>query len=144
MDKETKTVAWEEVTAELEKMVAKRNKEYNKVFNDARISTVSTMVQQYKNLHPDCTEDEVKKYVQDYLDQEPDEFQRNFRLFAHQTGTMFTLLNQIITDINDFKELYMACNHQKLQAIAQQQAKAIAKAKAEQAAKEKAQKESKE
>lgn len=131
---EKNTVAWEEVTKELEKMVAQRNKEYNKVFNEARKNSVKVMVEQYRHQNPNCTEEDVKAFVKDYLDQEPDEFQRNFRIFAHQTGTMFTLLNQLITDVNDFKELYMACNNQKLQAIAKQQAKAIAYAKAQQEA----------
>ena len=57
-----------QVTKELEKMVAQRNKEYNKVFNEARKNSVKVMVEQYRHQNPNCTEEDVKAFVKDYLD----------------------------------------------------------------------------
>lgn len=111
-----KVLQWEDLQDELMELVNKRNDEYNKVFNDARGATAKVMVDNFLRLNPKATIEEVKQHVEDRLNQAPDEFQRNLRVYANSNGIMFNLLQQLNNEVAEFKELFLAINQEKLEA----------------------------
>jgi len=130
MNKEKiKTIMWEDVKDELEAVVATRNDEYNKSFNDARKATIRPIVDGYVAQHKDATQEEVKQFVEDYLAQTPDEFQRNLRTYCSTMGALWNMMNAVRVEVAELKDIYVACNDQKIQAFAKKQASLIRKAK---------------
>lgn len=116
-------ITFEQLLPHIEEIAAQTNEKYNKELAEARKSAACVMAQQYINSHANATEEEVRLYIEDFIKQSPSEFQRNLRIYVNAFGTMFNLLNQLFSEVNDFKNLFMAVNEQKLTAVANRYAK---------------------
>lgn len=117
---------YDELKEEIEKIVDQKNSEFNAKFNEARKQTVRIVVEKYKKDHPDATEADIKKFIEDYLAEEPDELLRQFRLYSNSFGALFNLTSQLLNEVADLKQLYIVCNDQKINAAARKHAKILA------------------
>lgn len=132
-EKEKKMITWEDIKPAIEELAKERNDEYVKRFNDARITAANVMVNDYLREHPNAKREEVIQMVDDHLNQSPDEFQRNLRIYVNSNGMLFNALQRINTDLNDFKEVFIAINQDKLEAWGRKQMRNMQKAEAEKA-----------
>lgn len=121
--KENKIITFDDLKDEIEKNCDVTKQKYFTDMVNARKTTANIMVKNYMALHPEATKEEVLKYANDYLEQTPSEFERNLRINANFIGTIFNSFQAMINEFVNFKELYIALNAQKLEAITNKELK---------------------
>ena len=139
----SKEITWEDLKDELEAVVNTKNQEYAESFRKARLSQVQIEAQKFMRANPYDEKTESKEsysarvnaYIKDFLDQTPDEFMRELRIFSHLGQSIITQIINMVGEFRDFKEVYLALNEKGIQEYAERhkeeieaQQKAIAQA----------------
>lgn len=138
-----KNITWEDCAEDLEKIINMRNDEYAEHFRKARAQEAQILTKKYIMDNPKKegeTDEEFKKriieFATDYINQAPDEFMRNLRIYCNLGTAVFNELVKLNGEIIDFKEVYMALHEDDIKNYAERhkdeilaQQKAMAQAK---------------
>ena len=120
-------ITWDDLREELEKAVNTKNDEYAESFRKARLSQVQIEVNKFMSANPYDKDKESKEeytakvnaFIKDFLDQTPDEFMRELRMFCHLGSSILTQQIAMVNEFRDFKEVYLALNEDKIKEYAE-------------------------
>lgn len=129
---QNKVLQWVDVEADVNEVVKQRNSEYMAAFEAARVKQANLLYRDYIAVHPqrDKSDEEyaaeVKEYILAVMADTPDELTRNMRIYSNLQANTFNLMNSLIGELADFKEIFIAVNKPKIEAYAKKLTKELA------------------
>lgn len=130
----TPKITWADCQDELMNVINKRNSEYAEEFKKARVQEAQLRFNKFIEDNPkkEGEDDEAYKariisYVNDYINEAPEEMTRNMRIMCNLEASLFNQMNWLTSTLSDFVELWKAANEDKLIEYAQKHAEEIKK-----------------